>query len=588
MNDSPVSGTTPGRTVADTASTIAPLAWWVRVLIALGFLGLLVVDPLNAGSGSGQRSEQAVLRIVSPFYDASRQVTVVLIDDAFLARIGSGWPMSYREQGLLLRRILAHEPAAVFVDLLYRHRHGREASDDDPLDLLRPLPGATDQPIPVLFAALSVEQPGAPGTPRGFCLPKLPATGLYTDRLVDPRSIEPALRAPFGISPVPPSADASTRTAAVGAVAATGPRPGVALVSWSGCGNAYPLLLGGSRNAPTPAMAMFDATCRRRPALAACDFGGRAPLEVAQRFMQPMIVRWGAFAARSQEPFYAAGVCQRATNAEGGATLTTRVWRALQQLALGAVFNLRADDDPEVALPCPAVAVIPADAIVDGDAATVDALLRDRAVMIGAKVSGIPDWQLSGVHGLVPGVVLHAMALDNLLVRGASYLKPMSRDGSRFIMLALACGAALLAPWVVARKPWFRESTRAATGLALWIGYALVLAAHRHWLEALAVLGVATAFDLIKPAETFRLALLFALMSALAVLAVVAGRSPWNWIGLAFVVLATTETLKAYLKGGAPKPFPHPQSLLRAAWQALRERTVQRRRPDGAAPDTRR
>ena len=58
------------------------------MLIALGFLALLVVDPLNAGSGSGQRSEQAILRIAAPFYDASDAVTVVLIDDAYLQRVG--------------------------------------------------------------------------------------------------------------------------------------------------------------------------------------------------------------------------------------------------------------------------------------------------------------------------------------------------------------------------------------------------------------------------------------------------------------------------------------------------------------------
>ncbi len=550
-----------------------PPAWWARVLIALGLLGLLAVNVLNAGSASSQRSEQAVLRIVSPFYDASRQVTVVLIDDEFLKRIGSGWPISYREQGLLLRRILAHEPAALFVDLLYRHRHGRSTSDDDPLDLLRPLPGATDQPVPVLFAALSVEQPGAPGSPRGFCLPEAPATGLYRDRLVDPGSIEPTLRGPFGIA-------SAARVDGV----KSGPRPGVALVSWSGCGNAYPLLLGASRAGSTPAMAMFDATCRRRPELAACAFGGKAPLEVAERFVQPMIVRWGAFSALDQARFYEAGVCQRATDADGGAPWATRWLRALQQLALGAVFNLRADDDPDVALPCPAVAVIPAGAILDADAATIDGLLRNRSVLLGARISGIPDWQLSGVHGLVPGVVLHAMALDNLFARGDGYLKPMPANLSRFIMLALACGAALIAPWVIHRKPWFRESVRAGAGLALWIVYATVLAAHRHWWEALAVLGIALAFDLIKPAETFRLALLFTAMSALAAIAVAAGRSPWNWIGLAIVILTTTETLKAYLKPGVPKPFPHPQSLACAAWRTLKAAGRGRRLPGSATP----
>ena len=91
--------------------------------------------------------------------------------------------------------------------------------------------------------------------------------------------------------------------------------------------------------------------------------------------------------------------------------------------------------------------------------------------------------------------------------------------------------AALLAPWIAARKPLLDEPTRAAAGFALWLLYAAVLLGHGHGWEALAVVGVATVFDLIKPAETWRLALLFLAMSALAMLAVALGRSPWNWIG---------------------------------------------------------
>ena len=561
------------------------------MLIALAFVGLLAVDPLNAGSASKQRSEQAVLRVASPFYAASGEVTVVLIDDAFLSRIGSGWPMAYREQGLLLRRILAHEPAAVFVDLLYRHRHARAppvepalpvdaeatpaapASDadspgsDEPGDLLLPLPGATDQRIPVLFAALPLE-PGAEGPVEDatesplLCTRSLPKAGLSDVPLADPGSIEPSLRAPFGLDPKAPASPS-----------ASGPRPGVAVVSWSGCGSSYPLLLAASRRGATPAMALFDATCRRRPQLPACQFGGKAPLEVAERFVAPMTVRWGAFAPGGQAPFYAAGVCQRMTDAEGRVPVLTRVLRSLQQLALGALFDLRDRRDPDLALPCPAVPVLRADAILDGDAAAVDALLRGRAVLLGAQVSGIPDWQPSAVHGRVPGVVLHAMALDNLLVRGHRYLRPLSSEVSQGVELLLAFAAAVLAPWVVARKPYFRDATRAAVGLALWATYAAVLGAHGHWWQAAAVLGVAIAFDLIKPTDTFRYALLFLLMALLANLALAFGRTPWNWIGLVVVVLATTETLKAYLKGGPPKRFPHDASLGRRAWSALRARS---------------
>lgn len=46
---------------------------------------------------------------------------------------------------------------------------------------------------------------------------------------------------------------------------------------------------------------------------------------------------------------------------------------------------------------------------------TLSSSLKDKYVMIGAAVSGQNDLIDSPVHGLIPGVYLHSMALDNLL-----------------------------------------------------------------------------------------------------------------------------------------------------------------------------
>lgn len=51
----------------------------------------------------------------------------------------------------------------------------------------------------------------------------------------------------------------------------------------------------------------------------------------------------------------------------------------------------------------------------------LSALLAGRFVFIGAFVPGYNDFVNSPIHGLVPGVYLHAMALDNLLSYGAEY-----------------------------------------------------------------------------------------------------------------------------------------------------------------------
>ncbi len=44
-----------------------------------------------------------------------------------------------------------------------------------------------------------------------------------------------------------------------------------------------------------------------------------------------------------------------------------------------------------------------------------------RYVLVGANIPGYNDFARSPVHGLVPGVHYHAMALDNLLSYGARY-----------------------------------------------------------------------------------------------------------------------------------------------------------------------
>lgn len=53
--------------------------------------------------------------------------------------------------------------------------------------------------------------------------------------------------------------------------------------------------------------------------------------------------------------------------------------------------------------------------------AQLGAALAGRYVMVGANIPGQNDFALSPVHGLVPGVHYHAMALDNLLTYGARY-----------------------------------------------------------------------------------------------------------------------------------------------------------------------
>ena len=53
----------------------------------------------------------------------------------------------------------------------------------------------------------------------------------------------------------------------------------------------------------------------------------------------------------------------------------------------------------------------------------LQALVRDRIVIIGTALRMHPDYQVSPVHGYIPGAFWHATAADNLIEFGTGYLR---------------------------------------------------------------------------------------------------------------------------------------------------------------------
>ena len=93
-------------------------------------IGLLIgvtaqFDPVGMKTAAALQSESFFIRLVGgPWYrsEAQDKITVVLIDDKYLAESNEAWPLSYEEQTQLLAGILARNPKAVFLDLLYLHK----------------------------------------------------------------------------------------------------------------------------------------------------------------------------------------------------------------------------------------------------------------------------------------------------------------------------------------------------------------------------------------------------------------------------------------------------------------------------------
>jgi len=492
---------------------------------------LFALDPFGIGAASHARSEQATLRVVAPFYDPSNQVTVILIDDDFVRSRGMGWPLRYADQGRLMRTILSVKPTVLLIDLVYPHKHG---ATDDVQQLLTPI---ANSKTPVIFTAMALEPAALPATYR-FCSEKLsdaPSGGLMDKESMRADLYEDLLK-----------------------------KHRLAYIRWSGCGNRYPLVLGGDSKTVTPAFAAFRAYCESHSGSTSCK--DSPPATHTEDYLQPMIVRSGAFPPKLQDYAYGEKACQKPADAQGNVP-SMRTWRvAFQQLTLGLFKDLRAERDNEVSLPCPAVTVVPLSVLEKAPRKDWATLLEGKAVLIGAHISGIPDLVESQVHGLIPGVVLHAMALDNLLSLGSGYLADRHETLQQILAGLLVAVFAYMFPFVVRLLEHPRLKTiLAAAGFAVWVVLAATYLSLNHWLVALAALGIGVAFDLTKPTTSagYLLAVIIAGVGSLFSLS--QGWPPGNWVGL--VIIAFTHTIKPYYFGEERKHFPHRASVLRSLFK---------------------
>ncbi|MCL6688203.1 CHASE2 domain-containing protein [Pseudomonas sp. R3.Fl] len=405
--------------------------------LAVAFIALC--DPFGLASSSNAASARWLNRLFAERYPDSgqHQVVVVLVDDAYLQRHQAYWPLPYNEQSKLFKRLLAYQPGAVFVDLLYSHDHSRAVPGQQPLMESQLLANVFEryqrQGIPLLLAN----------------------TGL-------PRGVDGAVNA------LPRFASVS--------------RP--ALVAWSGFGDQYPLAaptpLG---TLETPALGLYREYCRRHdcPTLPA-DAEAAAQLPA-------MALQWGLKLSPQQEHISTIGHC----SAPG-------VFRQMLQAMFWKLGN-------SAQATCPYSLTLTAsdlEATADQDRALLRELLRGKLVLVGASIAGTGDLTLSPLHGKIPGVYLHAMALDNLIAWGPHYYRdpPALADFSlgsvnlldlaQLALLGLIAQLKFLQARPAGRwphSPWLRSPM---TGLALMtlLLAALSYALYRLNMTPVNVLGI--------------------------------------------------------------------------------------------------
>ncbi|MGX9764086.1 CHASE2 domain-containing protein [Pseudomonas shahriarae] len=329
-----------------------------RYLLAFFIVLLAVLDPFGLASSSDKASAQWLNRMFSSNYPSTGQqhITVVLIDDAYLMRNNTSWPMPYSEQSKLFKRLLAYKPKAVFVDLLYSHDHSLGDPTRGSQLLANVFERYQRRGIPLLLANTGVTrgENGQANTLEQF--------------------------AAFS-------------------------QPG--LVVWDGVDDKYPLAMPTALGLmETPALALYRQFCKGQPC---ADQLPRDAEAAAQ--LQPIAVQWGLKLAQQQAQIADIRHCAPPRNfvLDGVAQLFQAVfWKLDDSAQARCPYSLTLSaSDLEVSSP--------------EDQALVAGLLRDRLVMVGASITSTGDLVQSPVHGLIPGVYLHAMALDNLINKGMDY-----------------------------------------------------------------------------------------------------------------------------------------------------------------------
>jgi hypothetical protein len=363
--------------------------YWAGFLSTFAINGLiwiviLSLDPFGFVADAHQKSQEIVGKFMSAFYGfrssarGQREIAVVLITDKTLEN-GETYPLPSVLHRHYLEQIAAQRPAIVFVDLAFFG----ERLGDHMSDLTEPFEHAG---IPVLFAG---------GRPGGSMPPELEKYRTVT--------------------------------------------------AWQAPDWAYPLWQSDGDNAPKPtaAMAMYqflrakDAACRNHGA--------------DRDFCNDLVVQWGVKPAPEQSlvsrlPKKCRPITrkvhvdwdwpERLADTARWLGMPDSLSRGLERFAelriryvegwymsfSSILPGLGENWAFEPRQPCFYPLTIRAETLDDwNDAGVLRKLLKGRAVLYGANVSGVPDFVSSAVHGKVPGVFMHAMALDNLLTYGRSY-----------------------------------------------------------------------------------------------------------------------------------------------------------------------
>lgn len=385
---------------------------------------IVMFDPFGFESATLEASRTVRDRITAALHHATGapHISVVLVDDDMLTLWsrdtppdeGFGWPPALEHWEILLETILAHRPAAIFLDVALSTRRGTAG------ELAR--------------LAATIAQDGTDAAAR--------APVILGD-------LGGLARANNARAPACDNSATPGRTSVLGPLACA-----AHAVVWfdlplsEADRRAYPLhasveIGGEAVSRPSPATALLAAAYPRLCAEGRASLPGCTawPNGVIGENIPGLVPRWSLWgpreltntplpSSRADEVVLRQSCVVKSASPWG----PQRLFTAYVRIPLAELFGNAPKLAAQVAgadlwsggarAPCNPIVTVHSAALMRSGAARnalLHQVLRDRVVLIGAGYTGSADLVASPVHGPVPGVFLHAVALENLLSLGSRF-----------------------------------------------------------------------------------------------------------------------------------------------------------------------
>ena len=413
--------TTTGKTslVAHPFDSLGPVAKALWTGCATVVVGLLLAF-ISANLPVQEIAKRMTTRIYAPFLtlDYSTQgrdaITIITLDDVDLQNYGLSWPVPLDYYQRFIDRVVTFQPRAIFIDVLFLDNRDNKLINKLRQSACR----ASDAGIPIFIATMA----RLDGTLTDTKPSVLPASNVEEALFNARNSVGQPCVIPTLATIAPDKLDQS---------------------QWQ-----YPLERNAENKRSSVALAMF------------CHFNmDQCPRDISA----PQALIWGTRAAPTNEQ------TMISRNAAGGINPICRSqWHMSEAIPGVSLLETLTKHSPPLPL-CPYHQVIPIRAFQYLDspasgygfsATEMKTALNGKMVMVGADLAASGDNVVSPFHGRLPGVHVHAMALDNLIETRGRYVEdgefgPHHGWNTRtnwFTLLAIVSTATTLSGWSLIRR----------------------------------------------------------------------------------------------------------------------------------------